>query len=233
MLFRSDVKAISEMAHKCGAITVVDGVHYAPHRTIDVARDKIDFFVCSGYKIFGPHFSMAYCDERLMNSLPSLNHYFLDGVKFELGAQNYEGIAGMKGVFEYFRALSEQLGIDETKDFSDLFAEISAYEMALCEQMLKGLQSIKGVDVYGITDPELLNSRVATFSFNKNGISPEALSEKICSNGFSCRFGHMYAARLIEHLKLKKTGGVVRVSFCHYNTSAEIDRFLNFLETIH
>ena len=66
----------------------------------------------------------------------------------------------------------------------------------------------------------------------EHGISPEELSKKICGSGFSCRYGHMYAARLIEHLKLNKTGGVVRVSLCHYNTSDEIDRFLEFIESV-
>ena len=46
------------------------------------------------------------------------------------------------------------------------------------------------------------------------------------------RFGHFYAARLIEQLGLTERDGVVRVSMVHYNTLEEVDRLLSVLDGI-
>ena len=40
------------------------------------------------------------------------------------------------------------------------------------------------------------------------------------------RYGDFHARRLIEHLGLAGEGGVVRVSFAHYNTLEEVDRLI-------
>src|SRR5689334_1244389 len=43
-----------EMAHRAGALALVDGAQAAPHLTIDVQALDADFYTFSGHKIFGP-----------------------------------------------------------------------------------------------------------------------------------------------------------------------------------
>src|SRR5947209_7793895 len=63
---KPDVRAISDRAHAAGALTYVDGVHATPHGPIDVAALGADFYVCSTYKLFGPHAGAVIADpERL------------------------------------------------------------------------------------------------------------------------------------------------------------------------
>ena len=46
------------------------------------------------------------------------------------------------------------------------------------------------------------------------------------------RFGHFYAARLIESLGYLDRDGVVRVSMVHYNTEEEVDRLITALRSV-
>jgi selenocysteine lyase/cysteine desulfurase len=48
----TDVKKYIDLAHEYGAITVIDAVHYAPHRPIDVKAIGTDVLLCSPYKFF-------------------------------------------------------------------------------------------------------------------------------------------------------------------------------------
>lgn len=224
-----DIRAIADIAHAEGAIVVVDAVHYAPHRRIDVRALGVDFLVCSGYKIFGPHVSLAWCNPDLMDRLPNLNHFFLPHYKLELGSQNNEGIAALGGAFVYLDELGARCGL-AAGDFTGVFSTIAAWEGALSAQMLAGLKAIPGITVFGITDPSLLDRRVATYSFRKEGLTPEALAAKICAAGIAVRHGDAYASRLAEHLKVAKSGGVVRASLSHYNTPEEVGLFLEAVE---
>ena len=52
-------------AHKVGALTVIDAVHYAPHRPIDVKAIDTDFLLCSVYKFCGPHVGVLYVKKEL------------------------------------------------------------------------------------------------------------------------------------------------------------------------
>src|SRR6185503_11927518 len=62
---------IAELAHAYGALLVVDAVHYAPHRLMDVAAWGCDAAVCSPYKFFGPHAGMMWGKRELLEQLPA------------------------------------------------------------------------------------------------------------------------------------------------------------------
>jgi len=44
--------------------------------------------------------------------------------------------------------------------------------------------------------------------------------------------GHYYALEVINHLGLQESGGMVRIGAVHYNTTEELDRLLNFLDSL-
>jgi cysteine desulfurase family protein (TIGR01976 family) len=229
---KNNIARISEIVRSQNAFLIVDGVHFSQHHLAQVETKGIDAYVCSGYKLFGPHVSLMYCSDRIQSSLPSLNHYFLDDHKLEIGAQNYEGVAALGGVFHYLDDLAIRLGLSVEDGYDQLYEAIAEYETMLSLKLLNGFNKLDNVTLYGISDPAKIDQRVATFSINVAGLTPEQLSRKICEANLSCRFGHMYAARLADYLKVNKTGGVVRVSLCHYNTEEEIDRLLDLLESL-
>ena len=56
-----DVETITQFVHqRCPrARVIVDGVAYAPHCAVDVRRWKVDFYIFSLYKVYGPHMSCS------------------------------------------------------------------------------------------------------------------------------------------------------------------------------
>jgi cysteine desulfurase family protein (TIGR01976 family) len=229
----NDLKAISELVHRQDAILFVDGVHSAPHKRSNIQRDGVDVFVCSGYKIFGSHIGIAACRRSLLEQLPSLNHYFLkDRLKFELGTQNFEGMAAMAGLLDYFDELAKELGILEGNPYDRLFEAIGAYERNLSERLIGGLLQIPGMHVYGLTDPAKFPQRTPTAAFTLEGRSPVEVATVLGKANIGVNFGDLYAARIVDWLGLRHSGGVVRASLVHYNTVAEIDRLLENLSAI-
>ena len=48
------VRQIIEMAHKAGALTLIDGAQAAPHMKVDVQALDADFYTFSGHKVSAP-----------------------------------------------------------------------------------------------------------------------------------------------------------------------------------
>ncbi|HER20399.1 MAG TPA: aminotransferase class V-fold PLP-dependent enzyme, partial [Chromatiales bacterium] len=73
----NDVPAIARMAHEAGALVCVDGVAFAPHRQVDVRAWDVDFYLCSTYKIYGPHLGLLYGKRDHLLNARGQNHYFI------------------------------------------------------------------------------------------------------------------------------------------------------------
>ena len=112
MNFDNFFRQIRESSPK--ALIYVDAVHYAPHLAIDVQTLDCDFCVCSTFKFFGPHCGMLFGKESLMRTLRpyklSVCADTLPGPtqfqRWETGTLNFEGLAGIGAVMDYFASLS-------------------------------------------------------------------------------------------------------------------------------
>jgi cysteine desulfurase family protein (TIGR01976 family) len=240
----NDVKAIVEMAHAVEALTYIDAVQYAPHGPIDVQALGCDFLVCSAYKFFGPHVGVLYGKLDLLDRLSAYKVRPADDrppYKFETGTLNHEGIAGTRAAAEYLAQISIlQSPISNVKGESPRRRErivagmtaIKEYEKTLSMRLISGLQQIKGVKIWGITDLAQLDRRVPTVSFTLEGHSPREVAEYLGRNGIFVWDGNYYALAVMERLDLEPAGGMVRVGPVHYNTGDEIDRLLHALEVM-
>ena len=45
----------ARLAQTVGALVLVDAVHYAPHRLVNVRAMGCDFLACLAYEFYGPH----------------------------------------------------------------------------------------------------------------------------------------------------------------------------------
>jgi len=227
----NDVKTIVEMARTVGALTYIDAVQYAPHGPIDVQALDCDFLVCSAYKFFGPHVGVLYGKYDLLDRLaaykvrPANDH---PPYKFETGTLNHEGIAGTRAAVEYLAQLAGTQGTRRERVLASMTA-IKEYEKTLSARLISGLQQIKGLKIWGITDLAQLDRRVPTVSFTLKGHHPREIAEYLGRRGIYVWDGNYYALAVMERLGLESTGGMVRVGPVHYNTAGEIDRLLNEL----
>jgi cysteine desulfurase family protein (TIGR01976 family) len=230
---------IIPLAHAAGTTVYVDAVQYAPHGPIDVQKLDCDYLVCSSYKFFGPHAGILYGKRALLDELfaykvrPATNH--LPG-KFETGTQNHEGLAGVLGAVEYFEMVGAEFGNEfgpalqragysgRQLELKKGLAAIHAYELKLTGALLQALQSVPGLKLYGLTDPNRLEDRVATFSFRLNDLHPRAVAEKLAQAGIYVWDGNYYALNVSERLDVESRGGMVRVGAAHYNTLEEVER---------
>jgi cysteine desulfurase family protein (TIGR01976 family) len=226
-----DLGAISQAAHMAGAWLWVDAVHYGPHGPIDVRAIDCDFLVCSSYKFYGPHQGLLYGRRELLERLrpykvrPASDE---GPSRWETGTQNHECLAGMLGAFEYLAGLG---GSDRVvrPALEAAMDRIQAHERALAARLIDGLQQIKGVQIYGITDPERLDHRAPTVSLTWAPHRPEELAGWLGRHQvFTTHFDH-YATELMHRLGLAEQGGTLRIGAAHYNTASEIDLVLELL----
>ena len=238
----SDIKAITKLVHDAGARAVVDGVAYAPHRPIDVAAWDVDWYVFSTYKTYGPHMAAMYGRLDAIDELTGPNHFFIPRgevpYKFELGGACHEGCAGLLALGDYFGFLASLGGNgNDAAQPIDRAGLLRAFDvMAACERPVQRrlIDYLHGKSKVRIIGPESADDavRVGTVSFVHESRSSAEIAAALHRKQFAVRNGHMYAYRICQPLKLDPEDGVLRVSAVHYNTTDEIDRLIDVLETV-
>ncbi|HAA59372.1 MAG TPA: cysteine desulfurase-like protein [Planctomycetaceae bacterium] len=228
------VTEITQAAHRVGALVFVDAVHLAPHRLLNVEAWDCDLLACSAYKFFGPHVGLLWGRRNLLESLkayklrPASNQL---PDKWMTGTGNHEGIAGVGEAIEYLADLGRD--VDPTSEsrrqaLATAFRAIGDHERELSLGLLDGLVRLPGVTIHGITDADLIDQRVATYSITHDQLSPGELAEHLARRGIFTWAGNHYALPVTEALDLEP-GGTLRISALHYNTLEEIERTISAL----
>lgn len=221
------VSEIARLAHKKGAVIVVDGAQSTPHMPVDVRALDADFFAFSGHKVFGPMgIGVLYGKRALLDAMPPFltGGEMIESVtrtgavyaelphKFEAGTVNAAGAAGLKAALEYVSGVG--------------FAEMQRRELALTAHAMEALGAIGHVHILGSSKPE---EHTGIVTFTLDGVHPHDISEILASDGVCVRAGHHCAQPLLAHLGLNAT---VRASMAFYNTPDEIDRLAHSLSTV-
>jgi cysteine desulfurase family protein (TIGR01976 family) len=221
----NDVAHLARLAHAHGAWVFVDAVHFAPHGPIDVAALECDLLACSAYKFFGPHLGILWGRFEVLSTVPSY-HVRPAGDdppdSWETGTLSHESLAGLLGTYDYLCSMSGS-GENRRSQLRASMTAIRGRESALTRRLVGGLHSIPGVTVYGITDERRFDRRVPTASFLVDGLEPEVGARSLGEQGIFSWAGNHYALEPMGRLGL---GGTQRVGLAHYNTEAEVDRFL-------
>jgi cysteine desulfurase family protein (TIGR01976 family) len=234
----NDVRQIAKWAHAVDAWIHVDAVQYAPHAPIDVQALDVDFLAFSTYKLFGPHLGVLCGRYELIDRLPAYKVIPAEDTppdKFETGTPNFEGMAGATAAVDYLASVGRRFGeapgatVPERQRREDIIAGMSAircYERALTARLVAGLETIRGVRIYGITDPLRFDERMPVVSFTLAEHAPEEVAHRLGDEAIFVWNGDFYAVHVIERLGLTEAGGLVRIGINHYNTADEVDRLL-------
>jgi cysteine desulfurase family protein (TIGR01976 family) len=229
------VAEITKLAHAAGALMFIDAVHYAPHGPIDVKAVDCDFLVCSPYKFFGPHMGTLYGKKELLERFkPYKVRPATDASPecWETGTQVQELIAGIAAAVDYLAELGRHCDPSVKNRREALLAAYRAtrrYETTLITKLIEGLQSIPGVQIFGITDSNRFDERCSTLSFRLGDHHPTEIATFLGDRGIFTWDGNFYALNLSERLGVELKGGVLRVGLVHYNTADEVDRLLTAL----
>ncbi len=232
----TDVKKLVDMAHEYGAITVIDAVHYAPHRPIDVKAIGTDVLLCSAYKFFGPHLGILYVDQSIGEKIRTVRVMADDNTempfKLETGTPAMELAAGAAEAVEFIADIGARHAEFFEEELKGLMGRrrnvvagmmaIDGYEEGLAMQLRQELPKIPGVKVYG---PGPGHPRTSTVSFTIAGVHSNEIAKFMAERGLFVWDGDFYAIETISNvLKLEKTGGLVRIGLAPYNIQSDIDR---------
>lgn len=235
-----EVKNIIDQAHKVGAFTVIDAVHYAAHGPTDVKKLNTDFLLCSAYKFFGPHIGILFAKKEILSHLETLKvkpQKNKPPFKFETGTLNHEGIAGAKEAVQFVASVGRQFSSEiesqlphncseRRENILAGLATFENYEKILTEQLVKGLSQIPQLTIYR---PPQDVPTTSTVSFTHDRYSPKQIASYLGDEGLFVWNGDFYATKLVEKLNLHDQGGLVRIGIAPYNTEQEVDRTIKAL----
>jgi cysteine desulfurase family protein (TIGR01976 family) len=223
---------IVQMAREHGAFSYIDAVHYAPHRFIDVAKLGCDFLACSAYKFFGPHIGVVYGKrEHLRRLRPYKVRPATEELPFrwETGTQNHECLAGVTAAVDYLASLGAATASSRRVALKEAFETIRSYEAELAAQLIKGLETVSGLILYGIREVSGIDERTPTVGIRIENHTPAQVAHFLGERGICTWNGNFYALSLTERLGVEDQGGLLRIGLVHYNTPEEVDRFLKEL----
>lgn len=227
----NDFKRARQLAHRAGALLLLDAVHYAPHFGIDVNDIGCDFLLCSAYKFYGPHVGILYARPGLLDRLPTDRLRTTDQVapySIETGTLNHAAMAGVSAAVDFIASWGE--GSNLREQLISAYQMIAQHEFRLASQLFSGLKALKKVAVVGQDFSTAL--RTPTVSFTVEGKTPGQVCTALAQHNICAWDGHFYAIRAIEVLGLLEKGGVTRMGISMYNTRQEIDQVLENLQRI-
>jgi cysteine desulfurase / selenocysteine lyase len=219
------VREIVEMAHRAGALTLVDGAQAVPHMKVDVQALDADFYAFSGHKLFGPTgIGVLYGKTDLLNAMPPYQGggdmirtvtfekttYNDLPYKFEAGTPDIAGGIGLGAAVDYVN----RIGIDK----------IAAYEHELLLYGTEAVLQIPGLRIIGTA-----REKAAVISFVMEGIHPHDIGTVLDRMGIAVRTGHHCAQPVMDRYQIPAT---TRASFAFYNTTAEIDSLVAGLHKV-
>jgi cysteine desulfurase family protein (TIGR01976 family) len=227
---RPDVAAISEVAHRAGALVFVDGVHATAHGPVDMAALGADLYATSAYKWCGPHVGAVVVDPSVLGDLlPDKLASSPDEIpdRFETGTAPFADLAGVTAAVDHLAALDDAATGTRRERLLTSMAAAEAHELELFQAVLEGLASMPAVTTYGSAA-----RRTATAYFTVAGHTPRAVAEHLARHRINVWNGHNYAWELTAALGIRDAGSAVRAGLVHYNDAQDVERLLGALEQL-
>jgi len=216
------VKEIIDLAHKVGAVVLIDGAQSTVHLDIDVQQMDCDFFAFSSHKLYGPTgMGILYGKKDLLEAMPVFHGggEMIKEVTFEKTTYNdlpYKFEAGTPNIADTIAFKTALDFINETgKD------NIRRHEEELLRYATEQLRQIPGLKIIGTA-----KEKVSVVSFVVDHCHPQDIGILLDNRGIAVRTGHHCTQPLMHRFGIT---GTVRASFAVYNTKDEIDELIEGL----
>ncbi|MEM7733869.1 MAG: aminotransferase class V-fold PLP-dependent enzyme [Pseudomonadota bacterium] len=227
------VVEITAAAHAAGAFVCVDGVSYAPHGFPNVGRLGADIYLFSAYKTYGPHQGIMVVRRALAELLPNQGHWFNAGAlykKFTPAGPDHAQVAACAGMVDYVDALADHHGIEgdiKTRAMA-IHDMIRAREVEALQPLLDYLSEKNSARLIGPSDAA---QKAPTVAIELNGPGEPAAAE-LAKHGIMTGGGDFYGARPLQAMGVDLDKGVLRLSFVHYTSDAEINKLITALDAV-
>ncbi|MCL3882483.1 aminotransferase class V-fold PLP-dependent enzyme [Marivita sp. GX14005] len=221
------VAEITALCHAAGAFVCVDGVSYAPHGFADIGQMGPDIYLFSSYKTYGPHQGIMVLRRALGEMLPNQAHFFNADVlykRFTPAGPDHAQVAACAGMVDYMDALAAHHGVDATR----LHDRMRQHEETLLQPLLDAVKSRNSVRLIGPPDA---TRRAPTVALALDRPARQ-VAEHLAAHGILCGGGDFYARRALEAMGVDPGKGVLRLSFVHYTTEAEVAHAIDALDAV-
>jgi cysteine desulfurase/selenocysteine lyase len=220
------VAELCARARQLGVTTLVDAAQSAGHRPVDVQEIGCDFLAFSGHKMCGPTgIGVLYGRQEVLEALPPyqgggemiLNVEFQESTwkhaphRFEAGTPDISGAIGLHAAMDYLDKIGRH-------NIAQHDQELGAYAYAQLARLKQGIR------LFG---PHI--GRAGLVSFLLKGVHAHDVVTVADQRGVALRGGHHCNQPLMHKLGVESTA---RASFYFYNTTAEIDRFVEAIGEI-
>jgi len=212
-------------ARQLGIITLVDGAQSAGHLPVDVQAIGCDFFAFSGHKICGPTgIGALWGRQELLAAMPpyqaggemilSVGYQRTEFKpaphRFEAGTPDISGAIGLAAAMDYLDAIGRE--------------RIARHDAEMGAYAHEKLASLPNIRLFG---PRI--GRAGLVSFLLKDVHAHDVVTVADQLGVALRGGHHCNQPLMKRLGVESTA---RASFYFYNTTAEIDRFVEVVREI-
>jgi len=219
------VAEVCEQARRRGVVTIIDAAQSAGHFPLDVQHIGCDFLAFSSHKMCGPTgFGILYGRSEHLEETPPyqgggemiLSVDFQKTTfkkpphRFEAGTPHISGAIGLHAAMDYIDSIGR--------------ARIAQHDQQLGAYAFEKLSALKGIRLFGPTV-----GRAGLVSFLLEGIHAHDVVTVADQRGVALRGGHHCNQPLMKKLGVESTA---RASFYFYNTTAEIDRFVEVIRDI-
>ncbi|KIC33635.1 aminotransferase class V-fold PLP-dependent enzyme [Leisingera sp. ANG-S5] len=227
------VAEITAMAHAAGAFVCVDGVSYAPHGLPNVDELGADIYLFSSYKTYGPHQGVMVIRRALGELLPNQAHYFNAGdlyKRFTPAGPDHAQVAASAGMADYFEALAVHHGHSGSAAETGAFVHdlMRAHEIKLLQQLLDAVKDRNDLRLLG---PSIAENRAPTVALALSRAA-EPVAAQLAEHGIMAGGGDFYAVRALEAMGVDPSEGVLRISFTHYTSEAEVAKLTEALDRV-
>lgn len=218
------VARVVELAHRHGAVVLVDGAQAVSHIAVNVQALGCDFYAFSGHKIFGPTgIGVLWGRAPLLAAMPpwqgggdmirtvsfEKTTYAEPPFRFEAGTPDIGGAVGLAVALDYVTAI----GLDA----------IAAHEHDLLAYATERLLGIPGLTIVGTA-----GDKASIVSFTVDGIHPHDIGTVLDQEGIAIRAGHHCAMPVMKRFGIS---GTARASFALYNSRADVDALAAGIES--
>jgi cysteine desulfurase / selenocysteine lyase len=218
-------KEMVEIAHRHGALVLIDGAQAVSHMHVDVQALDCDFYVFSGHKVFAPTgIGVVFGRSELLDVMPPWQGggnmiqdvtfertlYQPSPARFEAGTGNIADAVGLGAALDWLT----RLGIER----------VERYEHDLLVYATEKLRSVPGITFIGTAA-----AKAGVISFVLAGQKTEDVSSLLDREGIALRSGNHCAQPILRRLGVEAT---VRASLAPYNTREDIDALEAALQRI-
>ena len=219
------VRKVKRLNRNCQVL--VDAAQAVPHAPVDVAEWGADFVAFSSHKMLGPTgVGVLWGKYELLDSMKPFQYggEMIQEVriektlfkevphKFEAGTPHIAGVIGFGAAIEYLSKLG--------------MANVRKHEEEIVGYAIKELRKVKGLTMYGPTDPK---KKAGVIAFTLRSAHAHDIAQILDEDNICIRSGNHCAMPL--HLSMG-IAATARASFYVYTTKADIDALVIGLEKV-